>query len=66
MALGVVGRSVGPPLGSEKSQQLLWTAMKFCTDIHGLQRMNPYDFDDSLTFLCAENVYLSNTKYLQN
>ncbi len=27
-----------------------WAVVKFCTDIHASQRMNPTDFDDSLTF----------------
>ncbi len=30
-----------------------WIALKFCTDIHGAQRINPNDFGDPLTFPLA-------------
>ncbi len=42
--------------------------MKFCTGIHGPQRMNPTDLGDSLTFHVAppagQQVYTYPVKYL--
>ena len=39
--------------------------MKFCTDIHGLQKMNPREFGDPLTLtlvsLLGQNFSLSHT-----
>lgn len=31
------------------TSQNIWFTMKFCTDIHGLQKMSPDDFGDPLT-----------------
>lgn len=47
MALGIA-LSVDPPLWTEIPELL--DGLLFCTDIHGAQRINPYDFGDTLTF----------------
>ncbi len=32
------------------STTIAWIGIKFCTDFHGSQRMNPNDFGDPMTF----------------
>ncbi len=44
-----VGRSTTLVQDWNISTTIWWTALKFCTDIHGAQRMDPNDFDDPLT-----------------
>ncbi len=39
--------------GPNISTTIGWIVIKFCTDVHGSQRMNPTDFGDPLTFSLA-------------
>ncbi len=56
-------QSVGPPRNI--STTIGWINMKFCTNIHGPQKMNPKNFGDPLTFPLAppsdQNFNMSNT-----
>lgn len=42
--------SHSPPLWFSLTSTIGWIAIKYCTYIHDLQRMNPTDFGDILTF----------------
>lgn len=50
---GNVCLMISPPIWSRQKNLFERFAMKFCTDIYVLQRMNPHNLDDPLTIYLA-------------
>lgn len=66
MAVLIIDQLVWLQFGSDSniSRTTGCVALKFCTDIHASQRMNPHDFGDGLTCSCTMKmtfVVLSDT-----